>query len=159
MQARLAKRVAMDVLDLQQWCETAGGACIEDIESSVAGTRLLVVTMRGAAGTPYADGWYQVNCEVGAEYPVEAPLLFFRTKIWHPNVHSELGSVCMDVLSTRWSPVTRLSQLFSVYLPELMRNPNPDSPLNIEAARQINSDRAKYDAYAHEPAVAHAVPM
>ena len=156
LQARLAKRVTADVQDLIAWCDASGGSCIEDATHDTPGTRLFLIRMRGAPDTPYAAGWFELCCELPADYPIHSPSVAFRTKIWHPNVHAGNGSVCMDVLNTRWTAVTRLAQVFSVYVLDLMRSPNPDSPLNGEAARQLIEDPATYNAFAAEYTATHA---
>ena len=156
MLSRLALRVAQDLDGLNAWCEAEGGSCIEDPSPDTPGTRVLHVRMRGAADTPYEGGWFDVCCELPADYPIKSPSIAFRTKIWHPNVHAGNGSVCMDVLNTRWSAVTRLVQLFSVYLLDLMRSPNPDSPLNGDAAAQLLESPAAYADIAKTFTATHA---
>ena len=55
------------------------------------------------------------------------------------------GSVCLDVINQTWSPMFDLVNIFSVFLPQLIRYPNPTDPLNGEAAALLMRDPTGYD--------------
>lgn len=44
-------------------------------------------SIRGAPDTPYADIFYELIINVPMEYPLKPPVVYFATKIFHPNVH------------------------------------------------------------------------
>lgn len=69
------------------------------------------------------------NSKIYPEYP---PLLTFTSSILHPNI-SVNGMVCVDVLSSKWSPLMSLDSVFNMVL-LLLDEPNPDSPLNSAAS-------------------------
>jgi ubiquitin-conjugating enzyme E2 M len=61
-----------------------------------------------------------------------------RNKIYHPNIDLD-GNVCLNILREEWKPVLNLSSV--VYgLLHLMEAPNPNDPLNKEAAKVFTED-------------------
>jgi ubiquitin-conjugating enzyme E2 H len=61
------------------------------------------------------------------------------------NTHSS-GSVCLDVINQTWSPMYDMINIFEVFLPQLLRYPNPTDPLNGEAAALLMREPKSYDA-------------
>lgn len=56
------------------------------------------------------------------------------------------GSVCLDVINQTWSPMYDMVNIFEVFLPQLLRYPNPTDPLNGEAAALMMREPKGYDA-------------
>lgn len=44
-----------------------------------------------------------LRCEIPPNYPFEPPKMRFDTKVWHPNVSSQNGAICLDILKNEWS--------------------------------------------------------
>lgn len=59
---------------------------------------------------------------------------------------SRSGSVCLDVINQTWSPMFDMINIFEVFLPQLLRYPNPTDPLNGEAAALMIREPKSYDA-------------
>jgi ubiquitin-protein ligase len=55
------------------------------------------------------------------------------------------GSVCLDVINQTWSPMFDMINIFEVFLPQLLRYPNPTDPLNGEAAALLIREPKNYD--------------
>lgn len=55
------------------------------------------------------------------------------------------GSVCLDVINQTWSPMFDMINIFEVFLPQLLRYPNPTDPLNGEAAALMMRDSKTYE--------------
>lgn len=64
------------------------------------------------------------------------------------------GSVCLDVINQSWSPMYDLTNIFEVFLPQLLTYPNPTDPLNGEAAalqmREPERYKQKVIEYVHK---------
>jgi peroxin-4 len=92
--------------------------------------------IEGPADTPYANHIFLVKITLTSEYPIMPPKMYFKSKIFHPNIHFMTGEVCLDIIKTDWSPTWTLESLCRALL-YLMQNPNEDSPLNCDAANLI----------------------
>ena len=65
--------------------------------------------------------------------------------MWVIADRSSSGSVCLDVINQTWSPMFDMINIFEVFLPQLLRYPNPTDPLNGEAAALLMRDQKGYD--------------
>ena len=91
----------------------------------------------GPNGSPYQDGIFELKFSVSSNYPMFPPKVFFKTKIFHPNIHFESGEICLDILKDQWTPVWTLESICLAIL-NLLVYPNPDSPLNCDAGNYQN---------------------
>ncbi|KAF9343070.1 Ubiquitin-conjugating enzyme E2 4, partial [Mortierella sp. NVP85] len=66
------------------------------------------------------------------------------------------GSVCLDVINQTWSPMFDLVNIFEVFLPQLLRYPNPTDPLNGEAASMLMRDSSSYETKVKDYVARHA---
>lgn len=46
-------------------------------------------------GTPFEGGTFVINIDIPTGYPFEPPKMKFITKIWHPNISSQTGAICL----------------------------------------------------------------
>ena len=51
--------------------------------------------MKRPEGSPYEGGVFVVDIVIPQSYPFEPPKMKFETKIWHPNVSSQTGAICL----------------------------------------------------------------
>merc|ERR1719240_1345356 len=105
--------------------------------------------MKGPDATPYQGGTFVIDIEIPSDYPYNPPKMKFNTKIWHPNISSQTGAICLDVLGKEWSPaLTIRTALLSIQA--LLSAPEPDDPQDAEVAemykhnRELFSQTAKY---------------
>lgn len=104
------------------------------------------VLFNGPSETPYENGVWIISVTVDEDYPFKPPIIKFKTTIYHPNIDRDSGAVCMNVLYENWSPIYDMLHIFEQFLPQLLKYPNPDDPLNINAANLILHKPTVYDA-------------
>jgi len=64
--------------------------------------------------------------------------------VWHPNVSSANGAICLDILKNEWSPALTLRT--ALLSPQaLLSCPNADDPQDGVVAGQYKADRALFE--------------
>lgn len=91
----------------------------------------------------YKGGYFVFNFKVGPNYPHEPPKVKCETRVYHPNIDLE-GNVCLNILREDWKPVLTINSV--VYgLQYLFLEPNPEDPLNKEAAEILQTNRRLFE--------------
>ncbi|CCG82921.1 Ubiquitin-conjugating enzyme E2 8 [Taphrina deformans PYCC 5710] len=103
------------------------------------------VRFHGPKETPFQGGIWKVHVELPDQYPYKSPSIGFINRIFHPNIDELSGSVCLDVINQTWSPMFDMINIFEVFLPQLLRYPNPSDPLNGEAAALLMREPKTYE--------------
>ncbi|KAI8999413.1 ubiquitin-conjugating enzyme/RWD-like protein [Gaertneriomyces semiglobifer] len=106
-------------------------------------------TIYGPADTPYAGGTFYIDIQMPHDYPFKPPKMKFLTKLYHPNISSQTGAICLDILKDEWSPVLTLKTVL-LSLQALLCDPVPDNPQDAEVAKHYMSNRPDYERTAKE---------
>ena len=89
----------------------------------------------------------------------------FITKVYHPNVSSASGAICLDILKDAWSPVLTLKSTL-ISLQSLLCSPEPRDPQDAEVAKHYMTSKSSFEdtarywtmIYAGGPGEAGAAP-
>lgn len=85
-------------------------------------------------GQIYTRKQHTVLIELNRDYPYPGGLMaYWISPIFHPNIRAEDGAVCIQLIN-QWSAGQNLVSVIDA-LYQLLKNPNPQSPLNETAAR------------------------
>ncbi|KAL4439687.1 hypothetical protein ABPG75_002688 [Micractinium tetrahymenae] len=133
--------------------EATGIELVPD-ESNIFQWRALI---KGPTDTPFEGGTFELAISVPEQYPLVAPAVKYRTKIFHPNVHWKTGEICLDILKNAWSPAWTLHSVCQAIL-ALMSDPAADSPLNCDAGNLLRAgDIRGYNSMARMLTAEHAM--
>ena len=105
------------------------------------------ITMLGPQDTPYAGGLFFLTADFKDNYPLTAPEVKFKNKIYHLNVKDD-GHVCISTLS-KWVEGTTMSEVLSLIF-ALFYKENPNSAYSQERANLFKNNRAKFDQNVRE---------
>lgn len=97
----------------------------------------------GPPDTPYEGGKYKLDIEIPETYPFNPPKVKFITKIWHPNISSVTGAICLDILKDQWAAAMTLRTVL-LSIQALLASPEPDDPQDAVVARQYKEERETY---------------
>ena len=96
-------------------------------------------TIKGPMDTCYQGGTFVIDIIIPPDYPFKPPKMKFDTKIWHPNISSVTGAICLDILKNEWTPALTIRTAL-ISLQALMCEPVPEDPQDAVVARQYMSD-------------------
>jgi len=99
--------------------------------------------IKGPVGTPYEGGMFHIDIQLPSDYPFVPPKMKYDTKIWHPNISSESGAICLDILKNEWSPALTVRTAL-ISLQALMSSPEPDDPQDAVVAKQYKENYEEY---------------
>ncbi|SBT37391.1 ubiquitin-conjugating enzyme, putative [Plasmodium ovale wallikeri] len=139
---------------------------VQEIDAHIKDSNIFewVGFIKGPMGTPYEDGHFILDITIPNDYPYNPPKvrelihhlyavmcacsvcmscgmndIKFNTKIWHPNISSQTGAICLDVLKSEWSPaLTIRTALLSIQA--LLSDPQPDDPQDAEVAKMYKEN-------------------
>ena len=106
--------------------------------------------VEGAKGTPFEGGYFHFKIDIPENYPFEPPEVKMITKVYHPNINSTSGKICVNILKKEvWAPTNSIQSVL-LSLQGLLTKPNPDSPLVGEINKVYLEDIDKYNETVRE---------
>ncbi|KAK9808278.1 hypothetical protein WJX73_006718 [Symbiochloris irregularis] len=131
-------RIQKELKEIER--DTASGVSVDVMGNSLQRLRGFV---KGPRDTPYEGGMFVIDIILEDQYPFVPPKMRFITKVWHPNISSANGAICLDVLKDQWSPALTLKTAL-LSLQSLLALPQPDDPQDAVVAKQYLSEHTKY---------------
>ena len=99
--------------------------------------------IQGPHDTPYEGGKFVLDMIFPENYPLTAPKVTFRTRIYHCNVNSD-GKLSLDILGKLWSPTFTVEKLLLSIL-SLLNDCDSLNPFVPEIAAQYINNREEHD--------------
>lgn len=81
--------------ELSEVCKDDKTSGVKAVVLDEKNNRHLLGTIQGPTGTPYEGGVFEITIDIPKQYPFEPPKMKFDTKIWHPNISSQTGAICL----------------------------------------------------------------
>ncbi|KAI9483155.1 MAG: hypothetical protein EXX96DRAFT_131957 [Benjaminiella poitrasii] len=100
----------------------------------------LVGSITGPPDTPYEGGIFLLDIQLNSNHPFKPPKIKFITKVYHPNVSSQTGAICLDVLNANWSPAMTL-RITLMSIQALLESPDASSPQDYQVAKVYTNDK------------------
>ncbi|EAT44442.1 AAEL004152-PA [Aedes aegypti] len=97
----------------------------------------------GPPDTPYEGGKFLLEIKVPETYPFNPPKVKFITKIWHPNISSVTGAICLDILKDNWAAAMTLRTVL-LSLQALLAAAEPDDPQDAIVATQYKDNHEMF---------------
>mmetsp|Transcript_12098 Transcript_12098/g.31135 ORF Transcript_12098/g.31135 Transcript_12098/m.31135 type:complete len:153 (-) Transcript_12098:93-551(-) len=116
--------------------------------------RYFHITIDGPDASAYEGGYFKLELYLPPDYPMCPPKVRFLTRIYHPNI-DWIGRICLDILKDKWSPALQIRTVL-LSIQALLSAPNPDDPLNNEAADAWKANEAAAIVEAKKWTAAHA---
>lgn len=89
-------------------------------------------------------------------YPFNPPKVRFLTKIWHPNISSVTGAICLDILKDQWAAAMTIRTVL-LSLQALLAAAEPDDPQDAVVAKQYKEHYDMFKTTARHWTVCYAM--
>ena len=105
----------------------------------------LVGSFKGFENTPYEEGCYNIEFELPEDYPHKPPKAKLMTRVWHPNISSVTGYICLDLLtSEKWIIALSLKNVMTS-IKALLILAQPDDPQDAVVASQYMTNKDLFE--------------
>ncbi|CAH8567054.1 unnamed protein product [Heterobilharzia americana] len=122
------RRLLRDLKRLQS--DPPPGICGSPVDDNVMVWNAIIF---GPDKTAFEDGTFKLRLDFTEDYPNKPPRVVFTSKVFHPNVYTD-GSICLDILSSAWSPTYDVLSILTSISPFWMSQ----TPIHQLTAWQLN---------------------
>eukprot|EP00806_Schmidingerella_arcuata_P004239 Macronucleus_4849.p1 GENE.Macronucleus_4849~~Macronucleus_4849.p1 ORF type:complete len:183 (+),score=50.91 Macronucleus_4849:1-549(+) len=116
------------------------------VDMHIDPTKLMEVTLdidfKNERESIWHGGKYNFSITHPPEYPHKPPIAHCNTPVYHPNIDTQ-GAVCLNILRADWKPVLDLGNVIDGLI-FLFLEPNPNDPLNHEAAAEFRENPSRF---------------
>ncbi len=91
----------------------------------------------------YEGGTFLLEIKIPDTYPFNPPKVKFTTRIWHPNISSVTGAICLDILKDQWAAAMTLRTVL-LSIQALLASAEPDDPQDAVVANQYKNHFSIY---------------
>lgn len=144
---KLPTRIRKELEEIEKQSEKVA------VEVYGADMRHWLCKMQGPPGTPYEKGEFTLSVFFPNDYPFIPPEVKFVTKVWHPNISSKTGAICLSTLKSGWNPSLQVRTVL-LSIQSLLESPEPSDPMDAEVATMFKSNPALFEETAREWAAA-----
>jgi ubiquitin-conjugating enzyme (huntingtin interacting protein 2) len=134
-------RILREVSELKKDTLTKGENY--DLQFNEDNVYRMQATIFGPDDTPYAGGKYRLDITIPEVYPFSPPKVVFITKVWHPNISSQSGAICLDILKDAWAAAMSIRTVL-LSIQALLGAPEPDDPQDAVVASQYKESREMF---------------
>merc|ERR1711953_1334604 len=105
---------------------------------------LWVIVLDGPAGSAYEKGKFTLELKFPETYPMKAPQVTFKTKIYHPQIETKSGDLCNRVLEGDWAPTLNVIYVIEKLL-TLLKDPSKEDFVEAEIAEELAKNKKKFE--------------
>ncbi|MCJ1356009.1 MAG: hypothetical protein MMC33_006003 [Icmadophila ericetorum] len=139
------KRIQRELSDLEK--QPLAGYTITPSDQNIHEWKILLA---GPPSTPFSSGTFHLQLSLPSDYPFKPPVIKFVTKIYHPNVDSDKGAMCLGLLRPEeWKPSTRVRDVLE-FAKRLLVEPQGDDAVEAGIGREFKEERGKWEKTARE---------
>lgn len=111
----------------------------------------------GPPDTSYEKGLFDLEIKIPETYPFNPPKVRFSTRIWHPNISSVTGAICLDILKDQWAAAMTIRTVL-LSIQALLASPEPDDPQDAVVAKQYKDNPELFKKTAQHWTHVYATP-
>jgi ubiquitin-protein ligase len=97
----------------------------------------------GPEGTVYEGGTFFCELRIPNAYPEKAPDIKFRTKVYHPNIESQNGRICFDMMKWNWNRTNDIKDIAEFIL-TVLAEPDWEATCEYEMVHQYKTDPERF---------------